>query len=316
MDNRIYSIPLMTKISEMYYYEKLSQNEIAKKLKISTSTVSRILTKALNEGIIKVEIIDIQEKHKLLEQKLKKRYQLLDVVVLNTIENIKPVELKKSLGKSAGEKIFDLLKPGQLLGIGPGETMLEMINSINPQKIIGGIRVIPLMGAWSRGPVENEVNKLVHLISSKLFCDYFILPAPAYVSSEEIKNILLDEPYIKEITSLWESVDIAIFSTGIDTYFGVPVQLVNEKDVIKKARKENGVGDILGNIIDEKGQEIKIELNKRLISIPLKVLKNIPLKICVSGGPAKFRSIRGALNSQLINVLITDKQTADLLLTE
>lgn len=312
MDN----IPLMIKVSEMYYLDKLSQSEIAKKLKISTSTVSRILAQSLKKGIIKVEIVDIQKKYPLLQQKLKSRYQLIDAVIIDNLENERSIELKKTLGKVAAEKFFKLLKPGYLVGIGPGETMLEMINSMSRTKFVGGIRVIPLMGAWSRGSVEHECNKLVHLLSSKLDCDYYILPAPAYVSLKNVKDIFLNEPYIKEITSMWSSVDIAFFSTGVDTYSGVPVQMINEEEIIKKARRNKGVGDILGHIIDEDGKEIELELNEKLISIPLDVLKKIPLKVCVSGGPAKFRSIKGALESQLINVLITDKQTANLLLDE
>jgi DNA-binding transcriptional regulator LsrR (DeoR family) len=61
MEGKMDNIPLMIKVSEMYYLDKLSQSEIAKKLKISTSTVSRILAQSLKKGIIKVEIVDIQK---------------------------------------------------------------------------------------------------------------------------------------------------------------------------------------------------------------------------------------------------------------
>jgi DNA-binding transcriptional regulator LsrR (DeoR family) len=46
----------MVKVAKMYYINFMEQEEIAEKLKISTTQISNILAKALEEGIVEVSI--------------------------------------------------------------------------------------------------------------------------------------------------------------------------------------------------------------------------------------------------------------------
>ncbi|RKX84957.1 MAG: sugar-binding transcriptional regulator, partial [Spirochaetes bacterium] len=57
-------------------------------------------------------------------------------------------------------------------------------------------------------------------------------------------------------------------------------------------------------------------INDRVIGIETDGIRNIPRVVAVAGGPEKTQAVRGALNSGLIDVLITDYKTGKNLLEE
>jgi DNA-binding transcriptional regulator LsrR (DeoR family) len=52
-------------------------------------------------------------------------------------------------------------------------------------------------------------------------------------------------------------------------------------------------------------------LNERVIAIELADLTHVDRVVGIAGGRRKFAAIRGALRGRLINVLITDRSTAE-----
>jgi len=52
-----YNLKLLYKVSKLYYIEDLKQESIGRRLKISKYTVSRILKRARNKGLVKIQVI-------------------------------------------------------------------------------------------------------------------------------------------------------------------------------------------------------------------------------------------------------------------
>jgi DNA-binding transcriptional regulator LsrR (DeoR family) len=65
---------------------------------------------------------------------------------------------------------------------------------------------------------------------------------------------------------------------------------------------------------DHSGTPVHGPLDDRVIGVTLEELKQTPRVIGVAGGERKVDAIRACLTGGLINVLITDKFTADRLL--
>ena len=82
----------------------------------------------------------------------------------------------------------------------------------------------------------------------------------------------------------------------------------------REMRRQGAVGDICLRFFDQMGKPIKSTLNSRVINIELETLKRVGHVVAVAGGPGKVPAILGALRSQRINALITDRQTAESLL--
>jgi deoxyribonucleoside regulator len=310
----MYQEGLMIQVAQMYYYRKLSQKSIAAKLGLSVPTVSRILDQALNNGFIKVEVVSQKRRIKDLARKMCARFGLVQAIVIRSLPTANLDSLKKILGKTACETLFENVKPGNVVGIGPGGTMLELVESLNPERRLPGLTLIPLMGGWGYGGVAYEVNKLLSSAASALHCDFHLMPCPALVSSEDLRLSLLREPLIEEIVTLWENVDVAVFSIGGEVENGNYPQLRSNEALVSQSRQHGAVGDVLGRFIGAKGEVLDVDANKRIIAIPTDLFKKIPLRIGIGGGNAKIRAARAALQGGFINIFVSDESTCETIL--
>ena len=73
-------------------------------------------------------------------------------------------------------------------------------------------------------------------------------------------------------------------------------------------------GDVLCHFFDMDGNLLDTYFEDRLISVSLESLKELKNVIGVAGGKSKVNAIRAALKGRYIDILITDSNTANLLL--
>lgn len=310
----MYSNELLMKASELYYYSRLSQGEIGRKLGVSSPTVSRMLREAMDRGIIEVKIRDTLTRARKTEEELKLRFGLEDAVVIEVPSGTEQSLRRQLLGRKGGQLLPNFCTRGSTVGIGCGITMYEFVQSLDPSRRFPDLHIVPLMGGWGKEEAERETNRLASMMGRILGCSFSYLLAPAIVSSKDVRNLLLREPQILQTTRLWNSVDTAFFTIGPELreehYPYIPGEFLS----MEEGRRTGGVGDILGRIIDDQGRETKFAYNDQLVSIPLEILKKIPRRVGMGGGPQKYRGIRGALTGHLLTVLITDSETANYLL--
>src|SRR5207237_9478348 len=81
-------------------------------------------------------------------------------------------------------------------------------------------------------------------------------------------------------------------------------------------RRHGGVGDICLRFFDRDGVPVLTPLNDRVIGMRLEQLQKVARSVGIAGGRRKLHAIRGALVGRWINVLITDRRTAELLVEE
>ena len=69
------------KALHMIFKENLTQQDVAKMLKISRPTLAKLISEAIDEGILKIEINDVRNLNSLLdlERQVKRIYGLYDV---------------------------------------------------------------------------------------------------------------------------------------------------------------------------------------------------------------------------------------------
>ena len=65
----------LAKIARLYYLENLTQQNIANKLNISRTKVSRYLTKARKEKIVDIQINHPEEDFSKMEYQIEKKYK-------------------------------------------------------------------------------------------------------------------------------------------------------------------------------------------------------------------------------------------------
>lgn len=306
-------IKLLVNISYSYYKEGLTQEEISDIYNISRSTVSKYLTRARDLGIVEVKInnMSMREFNK-LEKELIAEFGLSDAVVVdgnmheNTIYN---------LGEAGARYLLHEIEEGSIVGISAGRTLREVSRSFTPKTVLKEVTFVPLVGGLDTEHSEVQANAITTHLAEKTNSKLMNLYAPILLDTEEAKDILLSQSFFKTVQNAMDQVDIAVVGIGGKPEFDFLKNAYLHNIHVKPTQKFKDVsGDICYRFIDDEGNELDCDWNKRLVSIDLSKLRDIPKVIGISGGSEKVDGILSVLNGKLIDILITDSETASKIL--
>jgi len=301
---------LLVQVATWYYEENQTQEEIARRIDVSRSAVSRLLQEARDEGLIEIRVKRLFNTDAELEASLVKTFGLSRACVLAE----SPAEhatLIQRLGELCARFFQQQLHDGIHIGIGWGTAIYETTRCMASLPLRDA-KVIQLIGAIGFGGSMVDGPECARQLAQKLGATVRLLHAPALVESEAVAQALIQEPTLTGTLSLIREVEVAL--TGIGTIDPDLSSLrragfLNSAD-LRELKKAGAVGDILGFQIDAWGHQLDTPLNRRIIAADLETLSQIPVVIGVAGGVAKARAILAALRNKYIKVLITDARTA------
>jgi deoxyribonucleoside regulator len=310
-----YKSKILVEVAKLYYQHQLSQEKIAKKIRVSRPTVSRLLQQARDTGIVKIEIIDSAEIGTQLESALIDKYNLKNAFVVPNDADDNNV-IKKRLGKAAVLIVDKLVSEGIILGISWGTTMQEVAKQIQARNIKDMI-VVQLNGGISRAELDTHASEIAKVISEKYRAIPYLMPLPAIFDRAELKQAILSDKNIAHTLELGQKAEIALFTIGSFDYDSVLVKAnYFESSEVNELLKAGAVGDICSRILKSDGTICSEELNSRTIGIELEELKKKPYSIAVAGGKDKLAAIRAGLMGKWFNILITDEWVATELLRD
>lgn len=305
---------MLAEISRMYYDEGATQADIAAHYNISRSLVSKYLSRARELGIVEIIIHDdFLHPFRNLEKKLTKRFGFQDVVIVAAQED-KQYQ-KSRVGTAAAQYLMKQLTPDSVVAIAPGTTIHAMAVSSVLHGRYPDVTFVPLTGGMGTEHQDIQANVLCSMLAGRLNARKMELHAPVSVDTEEARDVLLAQSSIKAVFQRAKNADIAVIGIG-----GLPVYSTVTKAYLKNHEQEEDfshpaiVGDVCYNFIDRQGKLVDCAWNRRVISIDLESLRNIPLVIAVAEGTEKLQGIAAALAGHIIDVLVTDSQTAESLL--
>lgn len=304
---------LQLKIANYYYKKGLTQQEISKRLEISRPTVSKLLKKARANGIVEINVIDINNRSNLieLEKNLEENFHLDEAVVAEC--NFR-ADLFDCIGKAAADYFNRIISDNFKIGISWGRTLKTMADKISGDKQVEGLEVVTLVGGSGDFNAELHSNIIAEKIINKYNGKGYFLYAPAIVDNEEVRSTLVQNKETQKILSKARDVDAAFVGVGspIETSSLLQTGYFKKSDIVE-LKKNDAVGDICSRFFNKKGEACNISLNKRAIGISLKDIKQIDKVVGVAGGEDKISSIKAAIKGGLIDVLITDNYTAEVI---
>ena len=305
----------MAKVARMYYQQGLTQSEIMDRLNIHQSTVSRLLRRAENEGIVRIIVSVPSGAHPELEEALQSTYGLQDAVVVDRVDD--EDQLVRDLGAAAAFTVENAIKAGDVIGISCwSAALLAMVEAMRPIRRAPGTRVVQILGGVGNPGAPMHANNLTHRLADLIGAEITLLPAPGVTGSAHARRILLQDPFVQNALTTFNSVTLALVGIGAVEPSKMLAASGNvfSKEELKLLSNKGAVGDICLRFFDEQGRPVITPLNDRVISMELAQLRKVPRVIGVAGGKRKTAAIRGALAGRWINVLITDRATAERLL--
>lgn len=289
---------LVHAVAKLHYESDLSQVEIARRLNLSAATISRLLRRARTEGVVRIEVRDLETpvdiNAKLVEVLGLRRIAVVDASGLAALAA--PVA---SFIKGAG------LVAGSVVAIGWGRAVREVIAAGLPR--LPGVITVPATGGMQQPAPHFQVGEFVRLAAEQMGGTPRFVHAP-YLPSREAREALLRDATTSEHLALWDRIDAAI--VGI----GVPHAVDSSHGRLHVTRHEqalvNAVGDVIRHYFDAQGNLVPWEGENRLIAVSPAQLRAVPLVIGVAATPQKATAIRAAVRAKLVNALVTDLLTA------
>ncbi len=297
----------LVKVAYYYYKTGLTQDEIAKKMFMSRQRVNRILKKCLETGIVKITIQNSEQRDMELETQLERMLGLSEVIVVQTAQGDDPYI---PVGNAAAEYLERVLQNGTTLGFSRGRALSALVNQLLAVDCTG-LTVTQLVGGLNAEESVLNSDSIVHRASLILNAKPCFMYAPIVLENKELRDALMKESIYQQAYQSMNACTVAVVGIG-DMSDGSSIRQLsfiseNELDFLNRSK---AVGEVCTHYFDLEGKLIQSGLEDRVLAIDFKSLCNIPLKIGVGCGTEKVKAIIGAARGHFINVLITDRETA------
>lgn len=303
---------LLLRVSNLYYENNLTQDQIGQKLGYSRVSIHRFLNRAVELGLVQFLIHDPGNGYLNLENQLIVRYNLRDALVVpDPNENL---SLYTQLARGGAEWLEKKLKPGIRIGLGLSRTISHIPQEFHPQNKIECFftEVVGSASDHSGGVGKYNVTANLAGIAGGIPEIFY---SPNYVSDENLYEMLMREPTITNAIERAKKCDIILQSIGtVDENAILFAEGHISKEELEKLKTYHVVGDILGHYFDNEGNIVPTFMDHRVIGIVPDDLKKIKWSVMIAGGEDKKQPMCAILKNSFFNVLITNHSMAEYLL--
>jgi DNA-binding transcriptional regulator LsrR (DeoR family) len=291
----------------MYYVEEMTQSLIAEALGVGRVTVVRMLAEARALGEVRIALARDGADLSSLESGLRKAYGLSEAIVAPLSRPTANAEA--SIGAALGDYVSDILRNDMKIGLGWGRTLIPSVHFLR-ERALSGLNVVSLVGGVTHFARDNPAE-FASSFARAVNAECYLLPAPAVVDSPATKTALIERCGLKAVYDFARQLDAIVVSVGsLDADATIAKYGILSEAERGLMREYGGVGEMLCNVYDSEGRLIDHALNARVMSIPLSVIGDAPIRILAAGGPEKIAAIAGAIKLLRPTALVTDEASA------
>jgi DNA-binding transcriptional regulator LsrR (DeoR family) len=295
-----------------YYVNEMTQADVAKELGVTRLRVNQAIQRAKSLGMVKVQIESPFLSRLELQEKLRKRLGLKSALVAPA--NRASYDFHVPVGAALAAHLIESLKTKswRKIGVSWGTTLQSAIERL-PRLSQPNVEIVSMIGGTTRGASFNSFG-VASGFAERFGASYSLLAAPIYLSEGVDRKLFLSQEIFATHFRKYDELDAALLVAGdissrsylIST--GLPPGVSQEE-----LTSAGAVGDILGRFLDEDGEEVTHRLQDRTIGMDLHTLASVPERILAAAGRHKVGIIRAAARRGLVDTLITDDVTAELL---
>ena len=329
--------------ASMYYVQGETMEVIAHHLRVSRSTVSRLLARARQEGVVRVTLVQPGGAGS-LEGRMTQAFGVRTHIVpvregtteIHRLQQVASVaaahmvDLIEALAEQAGNGGPQAQDPagsggegsvqgrgsgGVVVGVAWGTTMSE-VSAALPSRSVPGLTVVQLNGASDpvrEGPSAGELLSRMRL---SLGARTISFPVPAFFDHVATRKAMWSERSVKRVLAVTRRASLAVFGVGaLDALNGaLPSQVYEGGHLTARdqavLRRQNVVGDVCTVLLRSDGSWRDVTLNARATGPTPAQLSRIPRRLCVAAGTGKARALLAALRARTATDLIVDDATA------
>ena len=303
------------RVATMYYVQDQTMDAIAAQLRLSRSTVSRMLKTARELGLVTISVASDPGSESPLAQAISSAFGVQTHVV-PCRSSASSVQRLDQVARVAAQLVSSLVHDDQVVGLAWGTTLSAVIPYLPPRPT-RGTSIVQLNGAANQ--VSSGVTyagELLNSAAAAFDAEVTYFPTPAFFDYADTKAALWRETSLRRVLDLQRRCDLAVFGVGAlqgevssQVYVG---GYLDDTD-LATLRSTGVVGDVCTVFVREDGTWADIELNHRTSGPTPGDLATIPRRVCIASGRSKVPALVGALRAGAITDVVIDEPSAALL---
>ena len=296
----------------LYYVGGMTQDQIASELGVSRQRAQRLVSRAMAEGLIQVRL-----NHRIgtclsLETALTDRFGLTRCRVVPSLGPGGDAARATSPAAAAElERVLRMPEP-KVIALGTGRSMRGMVDALEPMEAEQH-RLVSLIGNIAPDGSASFFD-VVMRIADKVRAPHYPMPIPVIATTPEENAAFHALAPVRRVVDLAKAADVIFVGVG---QMSSDAPLLADGFVTRAELDEmqaaGAVGEVAGWVYDSAGIYLDVGTNRRTGGVRVEPGLD-RLAIGVAAGPSKVRAIAAALQSCIINGLVTDEATATAIL--
>ena len=307
-----YSHADLIDVASRYYLQDETMEAIGARLRISRSTVSRMLAQARAEQIVRITVSD---------EAVTRPGLVADIdAIFGVRAHLVPVrpgvtsrDRLDAVARVAAHHLADAVTDDSVLGVAWGTTLDAVVRRL-PKCQRSGVRVVQLNGAASissSGIAHTEA--VIGGVASAFNASVRYFPVPAFFDRASTKEALWTERSVASVVELQRSCTVAVFGVGAPVG-EVPSQVWISDHLDQADRTQLAADDVVGDVctvlLRADGTWADLPINQRASGPSPDDLRRIDRRLCIAAGPSKARALLAALRAGVMTDLVVDDLTA------
>ena len=303
----------MYRAAELYYEQGATMDGVARHMRTSRSTVSRLLRDARESGIVRISLVR-PEQRTAAGEVLAGMFGI-EVHVIPVPDLVGDVERLRLVARAAAQRLaaYAAEEVDPVIGIAWGTTLEQVVHQLEPVPQ-SRATIVQINGAANPSTSGIPYAGMILQDAGRALGERVVqFPVPAFFDEAETRDVLWRERFVRRMLDLRRRMDVAVFSVGAlsgqvasHVYAGGYLS----GDEIADLEADGVVGDICTVMLRQDGSWADVAINRRASGMTPEELGAVPHRLCVVGSPGKTRALVGALRAGVVTDLVIDDASA------
>ncbi|GEB95688.1 sugar-binding domain-containing protein [Microbacterium lacticum] len=302
--------------AHLYYVQELTMEDIATEMRISRSSISRLLAYAREIGLVEITVHSPQDGVDSLAERIIELFGVTAEIVPTPVR-ASAAERFARVARSAARRVASLADDNMSIGIAWGATVSAIAREL-PSRPLHNVHVVQMNGAAS--PMTSGLpyaSSILERFAGAFGADVQLFPVPALFDDPHTKDLMWRERSVRRVLDAQDDIGMFVFGLG-SPRADVPSHVYSggylSGDDLHSLMRDGIVGDCATVFYRIDGSSSGIRLNERSSGPSLDAIRRIPRRLCAVSSLSKLDALKGALAAQLITELVIEESLARRLL--
>lgn len=298
--------------AQMYYLQDQTMESIARELSVSRSSVSRLLSRARDTGLVEIRVHSPRDSGMRLEKAISDRFRVTAHVV-PVPPMISDVDRLERVAMTAARLLGGFIDSHATVGVAWGSTMSAVSRHL-VTKNVQDVVIVQMNGAGNtRTTGIDYASSILQRFGDAYGAQVQQFAVPAFFDDPATKQALWRERSVVRLLEVQSRMNVAVFSLG-SPFAEVPSHVYIggylEPPDYESLTADGVIGDLATVFFRPDGSSEGITLNARASGPDLARLRHVARRVCVVSGVQKLNTVKGALAGGLVTDLVLDEALA------